>query len=296
MLEICLPGTGGMAPLPHRYLTCCWMESQGQAILIDCGEGTQVALTAAGCKMCRMEALLLTHFHADHVAGMPGLLLTLGNQGKTSPLVIAGPRGVGRVVTNLLTIAPALPFAVEVVELTGQEVLLAGLHITYAPLDHKVPCLGYRAELRRKPIFNPQKAEALNIPKPEYKRLHAGESIVVDGKTITPDMVLDGEREPLCAAYCTDSRPIDAIARLASGVDLFICEGMYGEAEMHDKMQEKGHMLFADAAQLALQAQAKELWLTHYSPALKHPAEFLDAATAVFEQTRLGQDGLWKSI
>lgn len=296
MLEICLPGTGGMAPLPHRYLTCCWIEAQGQAVLIDCGEGTQVALSAAGCKMCRMEALLLTHFHADHVAGLPGLLLTLGNQGKVSPLVIAGPRGVGRVVANLLTIAPALPFAVQTVELTGQELKLAGLYISYAPLDHKVPCLGYRAELRRKPIFNPQKAEALHIPKPEYKRLHAGETIVADGRTITPDMVLDGVREPLCVAYCTDSRPIDAITQLAAGVDLFICEGMYGEADMHEKMQEKGHMLFADAAHLALEAEAKELWLTHFSPALKNPAEYLQVATEIFNYTRLGQDGLWKSI
>lgn len=296
MLEICLPGTGGMAPLPRRFLTCCWIEAQGQAVLIDCGEGTQVALSAAGCKMSRMEALLLTHFHADHVAGLPGLLLTLGNQGKVSPLVIAGPRGAGRVAANLLTIAPALPFDVQVLELTGQALELAGLHISYAPLDHKVPCLGYRAELRRKPIFNPQKAAALDIPKTEYKRLHAGETIAVDGRVITPDMVLDGVRKPLCVAYCTDSRPVDAIVQLAAGVDLFICEGMYGEADMHDKMQEKGHMLFADAARLAAEAGAKELWLTHYSPALKNPADYLQAATDIFNNTRLGQDGLWKSI
>lgn len=300
MLEICLPGTGGMAPLPGRFLTCCWIEAEGRAVLIDCGEGTQVALSAAGCKMSRIEALLLTHFHADHVAGLPGLMLTLGNQGKTSPLTIVGPRGLKHVVSSLLVIAAALPFEIRLLELDGmgtvQPLELAGLYISCLPLDHRVPCFGYRAELWRKPVFNPQKAEALGIPKPYYKLLHAGERVVVEGKTILPEMVLDGARAPLCVAYCTDSRPVKAIASLARDVDLMICEGMYGDAEMRSKMQEKGHMLFSDAASLAAEAGAKELWLTHYSPALQHPAEFLDAAKSVFPHTKLGQDGLRKSI
>jgi ribonuclease BN (tRNA processing enzyme) len=110
MVDVCLPGTGGMIPLRNRWLTCCLIEYQGTVILIDCGEGTQIALKEAGCKLSRLDILLVTHFHADHIAGLPGLLLSLGNNGKTTPLTITGPAGLRKVVSALTVIAPVLPF------------------------------------------------------------------------------------------------------------------------------------------------------------------------------------------
>jgi ribonuclease Z len=117
MLDVCLPGTGGVIPLKNRYLTCCWVEYEGSAVLIDCGEGTQIALQNTTCKLSHLDVLLFTHFHADHIAGLPGLLLSLGNHGKTSPLTIIGPVGLGQVVSCLTVIAPVLPYPVKLYEI-----------------------------------------------------------------------------------------------------------------------------------------------------------------------------------
>jgi len=295
MLDICLPGTGGMQPLPERWLSCCWLEYQGKAVLIDCGEGTQIALRKAGCRMARLETLLITHFHADHVAGLPGLLLTLGNQGKTSPLKIIGPRGLRGIVSALTSIAGTLPFALEIVELPGSggQFDLGETKVSYRMLAHGVPCLGYRVCYNRKPIFNPRKAAALNIPKPLYGVLHRGEAVQLpDGRTVYPHEVLDGERPPICIAYITDSVLCESMFDLAEGADLLICEGMYGDDTMREKMNEKGHMIFQDAARLARDARVHALWLTHFSPALKNPKDHLAAAQAIFLNTAVGYDGI----
>lgn len=299
MVDVCLPGTGGMLPLVKRYLTCCWIEVMGRAILIDCGEGTQMALSAADCRVSRLECLLITHFHADHISGLPGLMLTLGNQGKTDPLIIAGPPGLSKVVSSLLIIAQKLPFEIIIKELPGKEGAVfeaAGLHIETLPLKHRVPCLGYSATFLRKPIFNPEKAATLNIPVTFYKKLHAGESVEVDGNIYTPDMVLDGERAPVKVTYCTDTSPFDEMSDFAADSDLFICEGMYCDEEMRDKMDEKHHMLFSDAAHIAKSAKAKELWLTHYSPALVKPKDFADNVKEIFPNTIVSHDGIRKTI
>lgn len=299
MVDVCLPGTGGMLPLVHRYLTCCWIEIMGKAVLIDCGEGTQVALSNADCKASRMECLLITHFHADHISGLPGLMLTLGNQGKTTPLTIAGPRGIGHIVSSLLVIAQKLPFEIIIKELSPREsesFSIAGLDIDTLPLRHRIPCLGYSVTYRRKPVFNPDKAFALGIPVTFYKKLHAGESVELDGKVYTPDMVLDGEREPFKVTYCTDTSPFEEMSDFARGSDLFICEGMYCDEEMRNKMNEKHHMLFSDAAAIAKKAEVPELWLTHYSPALVKPAEHRDEVQTIFPNTVISYDSIKKTI
>lgn len=299
MVDVCLPGTGGMLPLVRRYLTCCWIEVMGKAVLIDCGEGTQVALSSADCKVNRMECLLITHFHADHISGLPGLMLTLGNQGKTTPLVIAGPRGVGHIVSSLLVIAQKLPFEIIIKELSfkeGEKFNIAGLDIETLPLRHRIPCLGYSVTYRRKPVFNPEKAAALNIPVTYYKTLHRGENVEIDGKIYTPDMVLDGEREPFKVTYCTDTSPFEEMSDFARGSDLFICEGMYCDEEMRDKMDEKHHMLFSDAAKIAKAADVPELWLTHYSPALVKPSDYTDKVREIFLNTVVSFDGMKKTI
>ncbi len=296
MLDVCLPGTGGMMPLPERWLSCCWIEYQGKALLIDCGEGTQIALKKAGCKLSRLEILMITHFHADHIAGLPGLLLTLGNTTRHAPLTIIGPTGLKSVVSALTVIAAALPYPVELIEINDKtEGYLEddNFLISYLPLAHQITCLGYRISLKRKPVFNPQKAELLGIPKKLYKQLHSGQAVSLDdGRRIEPEMVLDGKREPISVCFITDSKLTEAMTTLAQGANLLICEGMHGDDEMRSKTTEKGHMIFSESAHLAKRAGVKQLWLTHYSPGLKDPEAYIDTAKSVFPNTILGYDGI----
>ena len=296
MLDVCLPGTGGMMPLPERWLSCCWIEYQGKALLIDCGEGTQIALKEADLKLSRLEILLITHFHADHIAGLPGLLLTLGNNGRQTPLTIVGPVGLKAVVSALTIIASALPYPVELIEIENESegyLKYDEITISYLPLAHHIMCLGYRVSLKRKPVFNPQKADRLNIPKELYKRLHTGQTVKLDdGRTIKPEMVLDGEREPICVCFITDSTMTGSMTDFARGADLLICEGMYGDDEMREKMEEKGHMIFSDSARLSINAGVKKLWLTHYSPAMNDPQAYSEQIQSIFPDTVLGFDGI----
>ncbi len=296
MVEVCLPGTGGMLPLANRWLTCCWMEYMGRAILIDCGEGTQIALRAAGCKVSRLHMLLITHYHADHIAGLPGLLLTLGNCGKTSPLAMIGPAGLRRVVEALTVIAPALPYPIELYELADDEqsAITAGdIRIYTLPLAHSMPCLGYRAAFHRKPVFNPEQAIALGVPREMFHTLHSGTPVVLpDGRIIEPGMVLGNPRPPVQVCYCTDTRPTEQLADFACGVDLLISEGMHGDESLRTKMGEKGHMMLSDSAHLAREANARKLWLTHYSPALSDPSTYLDLVRNIFPESEMAYDGI----
>ncbi len=294
MLTVCLPGTGGMLPLPDRWLSCCWMEYQGKAVLVDCGEGTQVALREAACKLSHLETVLLTHFHADHVMGLPGLLLSLGNTGRTKPLRIAGPKGLRDLLSALLVAAP-LPFPLLLAEPSPGDVLPGweGLTITCRELDHRMPCYGWRIEIARKPVFNPEKAKQLDIPQRFYRPLHAGEAAVLEnGRLIFPEQVLDGPREPIIVSYTTDTRPVEAVAELGKGAGLMIAEGLHGESGEAEKAHEKGHMVFGEAAKLAKEAGAKRLWLTHYSPALADPQAAADFAREYFPGAVAAHDGI----
>ncbi|MCL1867228.1 MAG: ribonuclease Z [Oscillospiraceae bacterium] len=311
MIDVYLPGTGGMIPLPERWLTCCWVEYQGAAILIDCGEGTQIAIKKAGIKPSRLELLLITHFHADHIAGLAGLLLTLANMERTHPLTIAGPPGLRRIVTALTVIAPRLPYSLDIIELDKHSPQSLGLKnvgghvdagtspvtISALPLRHGMTCFGYRIDLKRKPVFNPEKAAALNIPVKFYKSLHKGESVTLDdGREIHPEQVLDGERESKSVCYFTDTMPFLAMSDFAKGVDLLISEGMYYDEQMRQKIEEKNHMLFSDSAKLAAKCGAKKLWLTHYSPALEHPKYGEKFARKIFPDTTAVHDGVMMTI
>jgi ribonuclease Z len=289
-----------MMPLPKRFLTSLFVQLEGSAFLIDCGEGTQVALKRADCKISAIDLLLITHFHADHISGLPGLLLSLANAGKTTPLTIAGPRGLSRIAEGLMRICPGLPFSVNLRELDAknpEEILFGSWIINALPLRHRVPCLGYFAEFRRKPVFNPEKAKELGVPLPFYRVLHSGEAVTLsDGRVITTDMVTDGKRKTVKISYCTDTLPFDTIADFAYGSDLFVCEGMYGDDSMADKMEDKHHMLFSDAAKLAAKAEVAELWLTHFSPALIRPKDEIGAAKRYFENVIVPGDGHTKTI
>lgn len=293
MLDVCLLGTGGMMPLPKRWLTSLMLRYNGSSLVIDCGEGTQIAVKEQGWSFKPIDIICFTHYHADHISGLPGMLLTMGNAERTEPLTLIGPKGLERVVGALRTIAPELPFEIYCIEITEPEQSFEykGYHITAFRVQHNVVCYGYKIEIMRVGKFSVESARANEIPLPYWNRLQKGEVIEANGRIFTPDMVLGPARKGLKVVYTTDTRPVPVIATHAEDADLFICEGMYGEKEKIAKAKENKHMMFYEAANLAKQANPKQLWLTHYSPSLVRPEQYLDTAKAIFERTIAAKDG-----
>ncbi len=293
MLDVCLLGCGGMMPLPYRWLTSLMARYNGSSILIDCGEGTQIAVKEQGWSFKPIDVICFTHYHADHISGLPGLLLTMGNAERTEPLLMIGPKGLERVVNALRVIAPELPFEIEFHELTEPEeiVELHGYRIRAFKVNHNVICYGYNIEIDRIGKFNVEEARRLDIPVKYWNRLQKGEIIKDEGRCFTPEMVLGAPRKGIKVTYSTDTRPVPAIALAAKDADLFICEGMYGEDGKDDKAKEHRHMTFYEAAKLAREAKPKRFWLTHYSPSLNRPDEFMEAVREIYPLAEPGKDG-----
>lgn len=281
-------------PLPYRWLTSMMARCSGSNLLIDCGEGTQVALKEKGWSPKPIDIICFTHYHADHISGLPGLLLTMGNAERVEPLTLIGPKGLERVVGALRTIAPELPFELRFVELTeNRERMQMGPYVIDAyRVNHNVLCYGYSITIPRTGRFDVERARSKEIPQKFWSRLQKGEEIEHEGRLLTPDMVLGPDRRGLKVTYCTDTRPVPVIAEYAAGADLFICEGMYGEKEKAAKAREYKHMTFYEAAALAKQANPKQMWLTHYSPSLTKPEEYMEEVRSIFQGQRLpGTDG-----
>lgn len=292
MIDVCLLGTGGMMPLPHRALTSLMVRYNGMNVLVDCGEGTQVSIKEQGWTVKPIDVICFTHFHADHISGLPGLLLTLGNAERTEPVTMIGPKRLEKIVNALRMIAPELPFEIKFIELEKEEesFVFNGLRINAFRVNHNVTCYGYSFELDRAGKFDVERAKTAEIPMPYWGRLQKGEVIESDGNVYTPDMVLGAPRKGIKLTYCTDTRPTESIVKNAFKSDLFICEGMYGEPDKQQKAIEHKHMTFYEAADIAKRAEVKELWLTHYSPSLVHPAEYKNEVRKIFPETIISKD------
>ena len=293
MLDVCLLGTGGMMPLPYRWLTSLLTRYNGSSLLIDCGEGTQVAMKKAGFSAKPIDVMCFTHYHADHISGLPGMLLTMGNAERVEPLTMIGPKGLERVVEALRTIAPELPFEIRYIEIDGPEMTieLNGYVIHAFRVNHNVVCYGYTLEIKRAGLFNVEAAKQLPIPKNYWGRLQHGETVAYEGCTYTPDMVMGEPRKGIKLTYCTDTRPTQSLVEAAKGSDLLICEGMYAEPEKLAKAKQYKHMTFYEAARVAKDAEVGQLWLTHFSPSLIHPENYMDAVQKIYKEASLGKDG-----
>lgn len=292
MLDVCLLGCGGMMPLPYRWLTSLMTRYNGSSLLIDCGEGTQIAIKEKGWSFKPIDVICFTHYHGDHISGLPGLLLTMGNADRREPLTLIGPKGLERVVTALRVIAPELPFPIHCVEIEGTEQTfeMNGYRLKAFRVNHNVLCYGYALEIDRAGKFDPERAKAEQIPQMYWKHLQKGETVEHEGRIMTPDLVLGPPRKGIKLTYTTDTRPTDSIRENAKDSDLFICEGMYGEKEKIAKAREYKHMTFYEAAQLAKDAQVKEMWLTHYSPSLTRAEEYMDDVRKIFPAAKAGKD------
>lgn len=292
MLDVCLLGTSGMMPLPGRWLTSLMTRYNGSSLLIDCGEGTQIAIREKSWSFHPIDTICFTHYHGDHISGLPGLLLSMGNADRTKPVTMIGPKGLERVVNSLRVIAPELPFEIRFIEVTGpsERIELNGYIIEAFRVNHNVTCYGYNLIIKRAGKFMIEKANENCVPRECWNRLQKGETVQLNEDLYTPDMVLGPQRKGIKLTYCTDTRPTPSIITNALNADLFVCEGMYGESGMEEKAIHHKHMTFKEAAYLAKEAQVEELWLTHYSPSLIRPEDYMNEVRSIFHNAKAGKD------
>ena len=293
--------TAATMPLPDRALTAAVAECGGHSLLFDCGEGTQTAARRAGVNLMKMDAVCLTHYHGDHIFGLPGLLQTLGAQGRTRPLLLVGPKGLAGIWSAVRALTGPLPYAVRLQEADGPLALdalsegwPAGAVLRPFATRHRVPSVGYRLELPRAGRFDPARARALGVPVQQWKLLQKGQSVAVEGRTVQPAQVLGAPRKGLSVVFSGDTAPCTYYLQAAHDADLLICDATYALPEQEDQARQWGHSTFGQSASLAAQARAKRLWLTHYSPMITDPEEYAAQAQSIFPAAECGFDG--KSI
>lgn len=294
MIDVVLLGTGAMVPLPGRWLSSALIRVNGSLILFDCGEGTQIAMRQVHWGFRRLDAICLSHLHADHVAGLPGLFHTVANAGRVEPMRIFGPPGTGDVVNGLRVIAPHLPYDVYITELEDDQIFTipGGLTGRVREGKHRVTCLGYRLSAERKPAFRQDRAIALGVPRAKWSHLQDGETVIVDGRPVRPTDVLGEARPGIALGLITDTRPTGVLAELVRGVDLLICEATYGDDADLPKAELHGHMTMREAAALARQAGVQNLWLTHFGAGMKDPGSYRSFVRELFATTEIGHRGL----
>lgn len=292
MLDVCLLGTSGMMPLPRRALTSLMTRFNGSSLLIDCGEGTQVSIREKGWSVNPIDTICFTHYHGDHVSGIPGLLLSMGNADRKAPLTMIGPKGLAKVINSLRVIAPGLPFDINYIELNEpvERLEMKGYILEAFKVNHSVTCYGYNIIIPRGGKFSVERAKALGIPVNLWNPLQKGNVVEYEGEIYTSDMVLGEPRKGIKVTYCTDTRPVHLISEMAKNADLFVCEGMYGEKEKEEKAKQNRHMTIYEAADIGRAANVKEQWLTHYSPSFVRVDQYMDEVTKIFDRVVPGKD------
>lgn len=294
MIKYCILGTSGMTPLPDRHLSSCILSYTGVNILIDVGEGTQIAIRKAGYSLKKIDYIFLTHYHTDHIGGLAGLLASLANSEKTSRLTIVGPRGVNRIVEASKKLVSKLPYEIKTIELIDEAptIKIQDLQVTPFTVEHTVTCFGYKFELPRLDRCDPQKALANDVPIEFWDKLQQGKIVYHNERILTPDLIIAEKRKGIKLVYTTDTRPCANITDAAKNADLLICEGMYGDSSFIDNANKNKHMMMSEAANIAASGHVKKLILTHYSPSLVHPEIFLSELRYLFANTEIGYDGM----
>ena len=300
MIDVTLIGTGGLKPLPDRALASVFLRCEGKTVLFDCGEGTQSAAQKAGVSLMNVDMIALTHFHGDHIFGLPGLLQTMQVQERSNPLVIAGPNGINTALAPLLKAAGELPYEVKLTELNEGTFKLNTLikgaseqaDFTCFKTNHKVSSLGYCFTLERMGKFYPERATELGVPVSLWSELQKGNSVGTENGTVTPEQVLGEKRKGIKLVITGDTAECENLVTYSEEADLLISEATFGENEQEELAAERGHMTFSQAAEIAKKANVKKLCLTHFSPRVVDPEEYLANATDIFENTVLGIDGL----
>lgn len=298
MVEITLLGCGGSMPVPNRFLSSLIINYRGRKILIDCGEGTQVSMKIANCGFKTIDYICITHLHGDHIIGLPGILSTIGNCGRTEMLTIIGPKGIKEVIDAFRLIVRELPYDVNIIENPKEDILVSNNYInkdiiiSTLEVDHSTSCIAYSFYIKRKAKFDIEKAMKNNVPKVLWSKLQNGREIKLDGNIYTKDMVLGQPRKGIKLSFVTDTRPIKEIVDFVDNSDLLVCEGMYGDDGDLERAIKNKHMTFRESATIAKQSNVETMVLTHFSPIIKDPNMYIENAMEVFENTIIGTDRL----
>jgi len=287
-------GNGAMQPLPDRWLSSFLVRCDADLILLDCGEGTQIAARRFGWGFKRIAAICISHHHADHIAGLPGILMCIANAGRNDPVTIFGPRDTFRIVQALLAICPALPFDLRVVEFAdGDSATVAG-HLRVRVLEvaqRGMPVLVWRFELARQRRFDRAAAERDHIPRDQWSTLQSGDDLTIDGVLVAAERYLGPPRPGIAFGFVTDTRPDVRIVELVRDADLLICEATYLDEADHEKAIEVDHFVLSESCQLAADAAVDRLLLTHFSASYPDPLAFEPAAQARFPHAEIGFSG-----
>jgi ribonuclease Z len=295
-LSLTFLGTGGAVPSVDRNVSALALQREGETLLLDCGEGTQRQMMRYGVSFAFRE-IFFTHYHADHILGLTGLLRTMGLQERTAPVTLHGPRGAQRLLGQLVNLGhERTRFPVEIVEVKPGDRLARGDYdIVVFPTDHRADTVGYAlAEHDRLGRFDPERARELGVPEgPLWGRIHKGQAVTLDdGRVVTPEELVGAPRAGRTVVYTGDTRPHADVIAAARGADLLVHEATFGQDE-RQRAQETGHSTAAEAARVAREAGVRRLVLTHISPRYTREApELLGEARAVFPGALVARDGM----
>jgi ribonuclease Z len=296
MLSLTFLGTGAATPTVDRNVAGLAVHREGETLLFDCGEGSQRQMMRYGVGFSFAE-IFFTHYHADHLLGVTGLLRTLGLMDRTAPVRLYGPKGAHRVLRAAIELGiERNKFPVEIHEIQpGDRLSRADYDIVVFETEHRADTVGYAlAEHTRLGRFHPERARELGIPEgPLWGRLHRGEAVTLDdGRTVTPADLVGAPRRGRTVVYSGDTRPHLPLIEAARGADLLVHEATFGGDEA-ERARETGHSTAAEAARVAADAGVRRLVLTHISPRYgRDAAELLAEARAVFPETIIARDGL----
>lgn len=291
-LSLTFLGTAGAVPSPSRGLSATLLQRGGDRFLVDCGEGTQRQMIKAAVGITQVQRILLTHLHADHYLGLPGMFKTWELWGRTEPVEVYGPRGLYDLVDVLRRVIGRVEFPIKWQELApGDRLPFEGYQIQTIATEHKIPSLGYALyEDPRPGRFDPAAAARLGVAAgPDFGRLQRGEKVVAqDGREVRPEDVMGPSRPGRRIVLTGDTRPCDAVVRAAAGCDVLVHDSTFLSAEQ-ERAEQTGHSTAAEAAEVGRRSGARMVVLTHLS--FRHmPREFLAEARAHREDCVLPAD------
>lgn len=294
MMNVSLLGTSGTLPLPGRNLASCYVTTEAGSILIDAGEGTQIAIQKYKKSAKNIDIILITHCHLDHVGGLPGVLQAIANTKRRKPIMLVGPEGISKRLAATLEFVSELPFKINVVEFQRNNytpIIFGNTEIVPFPADHTILCFGYNIIIKRNRKFLVDVAEKFCVSPEQYQDLIDGKCVITKTGIVSLEDVLGPPRKGIKMSYCVDTRPTRKICDAIKNADLFICEGMYYDADKYTKALQNKHLMWREALELAERAKVNELWLTHFSPTVySQRSKHIEKSS--FVNTTIGYDGL----